>query len=87
MLIGVVIGQQKFEKHPNIVLVAAVDEKPEMVSLILRILKEEVLRLVNQTDESSDLHFQFFKETVQNAVERILASAAAKISETRRSHT
>ncbi|GFT04999.1 CCHC-type domain-containing protein [Nephila pilipes] len=77
-----IIGRRKFERLPNVVPV--MDEEPDFVCLFLRIVKEDILRLVNHTDETSDLHSQSLKEILQDEVERILEPVAAKPSESRR---
>ncbi|GFS72590.1 hypothetical protein NPIL_160681 [Nephila pilipes] len=48
---------------------ATMKEDPDVMSLIRNIVEEEVIRLVNQTDETSELHFQSLKVIVPDEVE------------------
>ncbi|GFT77953.1 retrotrans_gag domain-containing protein [Trichonephila clavipes] len=48
------VGRPKFERLPNVVLVASPTDETDLVSLIRTIVREEVHRL-NQTQESLDL--------------------------------
>ncbi|GFX55816.1 CCHC-type domain-containing protein [Trichonephila clavipes] len=52
-------------------------------SLIRTIVREEVHRLVNQTQESLDSDPQSLEEIVQDEVERVLAPVSIKSTETR----
>ncbi|GFU46932.1 CCHC-type domain-containing protein [Trichonephila clavipes] len=54
-----------------------------LVSLIRTIVREEVHRLVNQTQESLDSDPQSLEEIVQDEVERVLAPVSTKPTETR----
>ncbi|GFW37034.1 CCHC-type domain-containing protein [Trichonephila clavipes] len=58
-------------------------DETDLVSLIRTIVREEVHRLVNQTQESLDSDPQSLKEIVQDEVERVLAPVSAKSTETR----
>ncbi|GFV12906.1 CCHC-type domain-containing protein [Trichonephila clavipes] len=44
----------RFERLPNVVPVASLTDETDLVSLIRTIVREEVHRLVNQTQESLD---------------------------------
>ncbi|GFW62062.1 CCHC-type domain-containing protein [Trichonephila clavipes] len=66
------VGRPRFERLPNVVPVASTDET-DLVSLIRTIVREEVHRLVNQTQESLDSDPQSLEEIVQDEVERVLA--------------
>ncbi|GFX48950.1 CCHC-type domain-containing protein [Trichonephila clavipes] len=46
------VGRPKFERLPNVVPVASLTDETDLVSLIRTIVREEVHRLVNQTQES-----------------------------------
>lgn len=81
------VGRRMFERLPNVVPVAAMQDEPDLVSLIRRIVQEEVHRLINQTDEPSDPCSQSLEEIVQDEVERALAPVSAKPIETRRRPT
>ncbi|GFS77806.1 retrotrans_gag domain-containing protein [Trichonephila clavipes] len=52
-------------------------------SLIRAIVREEVHRLVNQTQESLDSDPQSLEEIVQDEVERVLTPVSTKPTETR----
>ncbi|GFT38645.1 CCHC-type domain-containing protein [Trichonephila clavipes] len=54
-----------------------------LVSLIRTIVREEVHRLVNQTQESLDSDPQSLEQIVQDEVERVLAPVSTKPTETR----
>ncbi|GFS38431.1 hypothetical protein TNIN_78441 [Trichonephila inaurata madagascariensis] len=58
------------------------DDEIDLVSLIRTIVREEVHRLVNQTQESLDSNPQSLEEIVQDEVERVLAPVSAKPTET-----
>ncbi|GFW74866.1 CCHC-type domain-containing protein [Trichonephila clavipes] len=58
-------------------------DETDLVSLIRTIVREEVHRLVNQTQESLDSDPQSLEEIVQDEVERVLAPVSAKSTETR----
>ncbi|GFT32429.1 CCHC-type domain-containing protein [Nephila pilipes] len=60
------------------------DEETDLEFLIRKIVKVAVLRLVNQTDKTSDLHSQSSKEIVYYEFERVMAPVIAKPLETRR---
>ncbi|GFV06285.1 retrotrans_gag domain-containing protein [Trichonephila clavipes] len=49
------VGRPRFERLPNVVPVASLTDETDLVSLIRTIVREEVHRLVNQTQESLDL--------------------------------
>ncbi|GFX50889.1 hypothetical protein TNCV_2732401 [Trichonephila clavipes] len=49
------VGRPKFERLPNVVPVASLTDETDLVSLIRTIVREEVHRLVNQTQESFGL--------------------------------
>ncbi|GFT15317.1 retrotrans_gag domain-containing protein [Trichonephila clavipes] len=59
------------------------DDETDLVSLIRTIVREEVHRLVNQTQESLDSDPQSLEEIVQDEVERVLAPVSTKPTETR----
>ncbi|GFW78829.1 CCHC-type domain-containing protein [Trichonephila clavipes] len=63
--------------------VASLTDETDLVSLIRTIVREEVHRLVNQTQESLDSDPQSLEEIVQDEVERVLAPVSAKSTETR----
>ncbi|GFV99635.1 retrotrans_gag domain-containing protein [Trichonephila clavipes] len=46
------VGRPRFERLPNVVPVASPTDETDLVSLIRTIVREEVHRLVNQTQES-----------------------------------
>ncbi|GFW69965.1 transposon Ty3-I Gag-Pol polyprotein [Trichonephila clavipes] len=48
------VGRPRFERLPNVVPVASLTDETDLVSLIRTIVREEVHRLVNQTQESFD---------------------------------
>ncbi|GFW38293.1 CCHC-type domain-containing protein [Trichonephila clavipes] len=77
------IGRPRFERLPNVVPVASLTDETDLVSLIRTIVREEVHRLVNQTQESLDSDPQSLEEIVQDEVERVLAPVSAKSTETR----
>ncbi|GFU17537.1 CCHC-type domain-containing protein [Trichonephila clavipes] len=58
-------------------------DETDLVSLIRTIVREEVHRLVNQTQESLDSDPQSLEEIVQDEVERVLAPVSTKPTETR----
>ncbi|GFU24812.1 CCHC-type domain-containing protein [Trichonephila clavipes] len=58
-------------------------DETHLVSLIRTIVREEVHRLVNQTQESLDSDPQSLEEIVQDEVEKGLAPVSAKPTETR----
>ncbi|GFX54949.1 CCHC-type domain-containing protein [Trichonephila clavipes] len=77
------VGRPKFERLPNVVPVASLTDETDLVSLIRTIVREEVHRLVNQTQESLDSDPQSLEEIVQDEVERVLAPVSTKPTETR----
>ncbi|GFX75306.1 retrotrans_gag domain-containing protein [Trichonephila clavipes] len=77
------VGRPKFERLPNVVPVASLMDETDLVSLIRTIVREEVHRLVNQTQESLDSDPQSLEEIVQDEVERVLAPVSTKPTETR----
>ncbi|GFT32306.1 CCHC-type domain-containing protein [Trichonephila clavipes] len=77
------VGRPKFERLPNVVPVASLTDETDLVSLIRTIVREEVHRLVNQTQESLDTDPQSLEEIVQDEVERVLAPVSTKPTETR----
>ncbi|GFV10701.1 CCHC-type domain-containing protein [Trichonephila clavipes] len=77
------VGRPRFERLPNVVPVASLTDETDLVSLIRTIVREEVHRLVNQTQESLDSDPQSLEEIVQDEVERVLAPVSAKSTETR----
>ncbi|GFS62888.1 CCHC-type domain-containing protein [Trichonephila clavipes] len=64
------VGRPRFERLPNVVPVASLTDETDLVSLIRTIVREEVHRLVNQTQESLDSDPQSLEEIVQDEVER-----------------
>ncbi|GFW82076.1 CCHC-type domain-containing protein [Trichonephila clavipes] len=76
-------GRPRFERLPNVVPVASLTDETDLVSLIRTIVREEVHRLVNQTQESLDSNPQSLEEIVQDEVERVLAPVSTKPTETR----
>ncbi|GFU69913.1 transposon Ty3-I Gag-Pol polyprotein [Trichonephila clavipes] len=64
------VGRPKLERLPNVVPVASLTDETDLVSLIRTIVREEVHRLVNQTQESLDSDPQSLEEIVQDEVER-----------------
>ncbi|GFY33824.1 CCHC-type domain-containing protein [Trichonephila clavipes] len=66
------VGRPRFERLPNVVPVASLTDETDLVSLIRTIVREEVHRLVNQTQESLDSDPQSLEEIVQDEVERVL---------------
>ncbi|GFV40679.1 CCHC-type domain-containing protein [Trichonephila clavipes] len=58
-------------------------DETDLVSLIRTIVREEVHRLVNQTQESLDSDPQSLEEIVQDEVERVLAPVSTKPTKTR----
>ncbi|GFW70240.1 retrotrans_gag domain-containing protein [Trichonephila clavipes] len=77
------VGRPRFERLPNVVPVASLTDETDLVSLIHTIVREEVHRLVNQTQESLDSDPQSLEEIVQDEVERVLAPVSTKPTETR----
>ncbi|GFX91500.1 CCHC-type domain-containing protein [Trichonephila clavipes] len=77
------VGRPKFERLPNVVPVASLTDETDLVSLIRTIVREEVHRLVNQTQESLDSDPQSLEEIVQDEVERVLAPVSTNPTETR----
>ncbi|GFV65682.1 CCHC-type domain-containing protein [Trichonephila clavipes] len=77
------VGRPKFERLPNVVPVASLTDETDLVSLIRTIVREEVHRLVNQTQESLDSDPQSLEEIVQDEIERVLAPVSTKPTETR----
>ncbi|GFV35103.1 retrotrans_gag domain-containing protein [Trichonephila clavipes] len=77
------VGRPRFERLPNVVPVASLTDETDLVSLIRTIVREEVNRLVNQTQESLDSDPQSLEEIVQDEVERVLAPVSTKPTETR----
>lgn len=57
-------------------------DEPDLVSLIRRLVQEEVHRLVGQTDSATDPHSQSLEEVVQEEVKRALAPIPEKPIET-----
>ncbi|GFS58822.1 CCHC-type domain-containing protein [Trichonephila clavipes] len=53
------VGRPRFERLPNVVPVASRTDETDLVSLIRTIVREEVHRLVNQTQESLDSDPQY----------------------------
>ncbi|GFX55136.1 CCHC-type domain-containing protein [Trichonephila clavipes] len=71
------------QEASNVVPVASLTDETDLVSLIRTIVREEVHRLVNQTQESLDSDPQSLEEIVQDEVERVLAPVSTKPTETR----
>ncbi|GFV37805.1 CCHC-type domain-containing protein [Trichonephila clavipes] len=63
--------------------VASLTDETDLVSLIRTIVREEVHRLINQTQESLDSDPQSLEEIVQDEVEKVLAPVSVKVTETR----
>ncbi|GFT01977.1 CCHC-type domain-containing protein [Trichonephila clavipes] len=76
------VGRPRFERLPNVVPVASLTDETDLVSLIRTIVREEVHRLVNQTQESLDSDPQSLEEIIQDEVERVLAPVSTKPTET-----
>ncbi|GFW73449.1 CCHC-type domain-containing protein [Trichonephila clavipes] len=76
------VGRPRFERLLNVVPVASLTDETDLVSL-RTIVREEVHRLVNQTQESLDSDPQSLEEIVQDEVERVLAPVSTKPTETR----
>ncbi|GFX92640.1 CCHC-type domain-containing protein [Trichonephila clavipes] len=77
------VGRPRFERLPNVVPVASLTDETDLVYLIRTIVRGEVHRLVNQTQESLDSDPQSLEEIVQDEVERVLAPVSTKPTETR----
>ncbi|GFX20354.1 transposon Ty3-I Gag-Pol polyprotein [Trichonephila clavipes] len=77
------VGRPKFERLPNVVPVASLTDETDLISFIRTIVREEVHRLVNQTQEYLDSDPQSLEEIVQDEVERVLAPVSTKPTETR----
>ncbi|GFU64226.1 retrotrans_gag domain-containing protein [Trichonephila clavipes] len=77
------VGRPRFERLPNVVPVASLTNETDLVSVIRTIVREEVHRLINQTQESLDSDLQSLEEIVQDEVEMVLAPVSAKPTETR----
>ncbi|GFV37782.1 CCHC-type domain-containing protein [Trichonephila clavipes] len=71
------------ERHSSVVAVASLTDETDLVSLIRTIVREEVHRLINQTQESLDSDPQSLEEIVQDEVEKVLAPVSVKVTETR----
>lgn len=83
------VGRRKFERLPNVVPVAAVQDESDLVTIIRRVVQEEVHRLINQAHEPipySDPYFhpQSLEEMIQGEVEKSLAPVSAHPVETQR---
>ncbi|GFV60299.1 CCHC-type domain-containing protein [Trichonephila clavipes] len=78
-----VTPNERFERLPNVVPVASLTDETDLVSLIRTIVREEVHRLINQTQESLDSDPQSLEEIVQDEVEKVLAPVSAKLTETK----
>ncbi|GFV53545.1 CCHC-type domain-containing protein [Trichonephila clavipes] len=76
-------AQRSGEAQSYIQSVLGLCQKTDLVSLIRTIVREEVHRLVNQTQESLDSDPQSLEEIVQDEVERVLAPVSTKPTETR----
>ncbi|GFW48006.1 retrotrans_gag domain-containing protein [Trichonephila clavipes] len=59
------VGRPRFERL-NVVPVASLTDETDLVSLIRTIVREEVRRLINQTQESLDSDPQSLEEIVQD---------------------
>ncbi|GFT76110.1 retrovirus-related Pol polyprotein from transposon 17.6 [Trichonephila clavipes] len=77
------VGRPRFERLPNVVPVASLTDETDLVSLIRTIVREEVHRLVNQTQESLDSDPQSLEEIIQDEVERVLSPVSTNPKETR----
>ncbi|GFU99706.1 CCHC-type domain-containing protein [Trichonephila clavipes] len=77
------VGRPRFARLPNVVPVASLTDETDLVSLIRTIVRKEVHRLVNQTQESLDSDPQSLEEIVQDEVERVLAPVSTKPRENR----
>ncbi|GFU82591.1 CCHC-type domain-containing protein [Trichonephila clavipes] len=64
------VGRPRFERLPNVVPVASLTDETDLVSLIRTIVREEVHRLVNQTQESLDSDPQSLEVIVQDELKR-----------------
>ncbi|GFU12299.1 CCHC-type domain-containing protein [Trichonephila clavipes] len=64
------VGRPRFERLPNVVPVASLTDETDLVSLIRTIVREEVHRLVNQTQESLDSDPQSLEEIVKTKLKR-----------------
>ncbi|GFQ75454.1 CCHC-type domain-containing protein [Trichonephila clavata] len=83
---------RRFERLPNVVPVAAMEDEVDLVSLIRRIVQEEVHRVIDQTREPilySDPYpqTQLLEEMVQDEVEKVLAPVSVNPAETQRRPT
>ncbi|GFV53603.1 CCHC-type domain-containing protein [Trichonephila clavipes] len=76
------VGRPRFERLPNVVPVASLTDETDLVSLIRTIVREEVHRLVNQTQESLT-RSPILRRDRSRRVERVLAPVSTKPTETR----
>ncbi|GBN74295.1 hypothetical protein AVEN_249437-1 [Araneus ventricosus] len=47
-------GRMKFERLPNVVSMAEMEDEPDLLPLILRIVQEEVQRMITRIDKPAD---------------------------------
>ncbi|GFQ77517.1 CCHC-type domain-containing protein [Trichonephila clavata] len=80
---------RRFERLPNVVPVADMEDEPDLVSLIRRIVQKEVHRVIDQKREPT-LYYdtcpqtQLLEEMVQDKVEKALALVSVNPAETQR---
>ncbi|GFR24806.1 CCHC-type domain-containing protein [Trichonephila clavata] len=83
---------RRFERLPNVVPVAAMEDEADLVSLIRRIVQEEVHQVIDLTREPiiySDPYpqTQLLEEMVQGEIEKALAPVSVNPAETQRRPT
>ncbi|GBL96925.1 hypothetical protein AVEN_212432-1 [Araneus ventricosus] len=81
------VGRRKFESLLNAVPMAAMENDPGLVSLIRKLVQEEVQRIITRTDKPADSFSQSLEEIVQEEVEKALAPVAVKPMEPRQRPT
>ncbi|XP_055927012.1 uncharacterized protein LOC129958511 [Argiope bruennichi] len=77
------VKRQRFERLPNVVPVASMEDEPDLTSLIRRIVQEEVQRLVTELKAPSEPYSQSLEDLVQDEVVKALAPVSAKPTEPR----
>ena len=76
------VERRRFERFPHVVFVAFVKDELDLVSLSLKIIQEEVHRVIYQVDETSNFFPQSLEEFVQDEAEKTLAPVSGKLADT-----
>lgn len=72
------VGRHKFGRLPNVVPIAAIEEDTDIVSLIRRIVREEVQRCIAPTTQEPETSLASIEDIIRDEVEKTLAPMSMK---------